>query len=496
MKTNSLATQRGLFIDGVWQQAIAGGTTTISDPATGESVGHSALAGAADIDAAVDAAVRAQPGWGATHPDDRAAILHRAADLVVQRVEEIAVVLTREQGKPLLDSRKEILFGARVLHYYAEEGRRLGGAIRPSSRGDVRSLVSWAPVGVVGAIVPWNYPVDLYCWKIGPALAAGNVVVAKPPAETPLAVGLVVQCMADAGLPAGVLNDLPGALEAGERLSRQPRVDMITATASTRTGQELMRAAAGTLKKLSLELGGQCPFIVLDDADIEEAATAAARRSFSNAGQICIAVNRVLVADDLADDFTAALAACAEQIILGHGLDPAVTCGPTTTRAVGQRAVEHISDAVQHGARLIAGGNPAKGGDMDRGHFFQPTILDRVPLAARVMNEETFGPVVAVHRLDRGADIASVAALANATPSGLAAYIFGADLDRAWVLAEQLHVGGVGININDITELQAPFGGWKMSGFGRELGPEALTAFSQQRHVRIRRRATPATVLR
>lgn len=496
MSTKLSTVDRGLYIDGAWRQAVAGNSTVISDPATGELVGHCALAMEADVDAAVDAAVRAQPTWAAAHPDERAAILHRVADLMTQRVDDIAVLLTREQGKPLPDSEKEVLFGAQVLHFYAEEGRRLAGSIRPSSHADVRSLVGWAPVGVVGAIVPWNYPVDLYCWKIGPALAAGNTIVVKPPAETPFAIGLVVQCLADAGLPPGVLADLPGALAAGQRLSHHPQIGMITATASTRTGQELMRAAAGTLKKLSLELGGQCPFIVLDDADVPDAAAAAARRSFSNAGQICIAVNRVLVADDLADDFADALAANAEQIVLGHGLDPAVAYGPTTTAAVGQRAQEHIADAVAYGARLIAGGGPASGRGLDRGQFFRPTVLDRVPLDARVMNEETFGPVVAVHRMPAGADIAAVAAAANATPYGLAGYIFGGDLDRAWVLAEQLQAGGVGVNINDITELQAPFGGWKMSGFGRELGPEGLRAFCQQRHIRIRRRSTPTTVLR
>lgn len=496
MSTDQAIADRGLYIDGGWRRSASGDTVTIHDPATGELVGNSALAGAADVDAAVDAATRAQPDWARTPPEERATILHRAAELVVQRADEIAVMLTREQGKPIPDSRKEILFGADVLHYYAEEGRRQGGSIRPSVRPDIRSLVSWAPVGVVAAIVPWNYPVDLYCWKIGPALAAGNAVVVKPPAETPFAVGLLAQCLADAGLPAGILADLPGALDAGKRLSSHPHIDMITATASTRTGQSLMRAAADTLKKLSLELGGQCPFIVLDDADVQEAATAAARRSFSNAGQICIAVNRILVADALADDFTAAVADAATRIVLGHGLDPAIDYGPITTPAVGQRAAEHITDAVGQGARVIAGGGPARGGDLDRGHFFRPTVLDHVPVTARIMNEETFGPVVAVHRLAPGTDVAAVAAIANATPYGLAAYVFGNDLDRAWVLADQLHVGGVGININDITELQAPFGGWKMSGFGRELGPEALTAFSQQRHVRIRRRATPATVLR
>jgi succinate-semialdehyde dehydrogenase / glutarate-semialdehyde dehydrogenase len=476
--------ERGLYLSGRWVQASGAGTVEVTDPATGEIVGRSALAGVADVDAAVESARVAFQEWRRMHPDERAAILLRGARLIEERVDEIARTLTLEQGKPLADSRKEILFGATVLRYYAEEGRRLGGAVRPSSRSDVRSMVTWEPVGVVGAIVPWNYPVDLYCWKIGPALAAGNSVVAKPPVEAPLAVGLVVQCMHDAGLPAGVLNDIPGGLEAGQRMSTHPGIDMITATASTSTGQNIMRSAATTMKRLSLELGGQSPFIVLDDADIEEAAEAATRRSFSNTGQICIAVNRILVADSLADDFVAAVADHASRITLGHGLDAGVTCGPAAHPSVIATAQRHVADAVERGARLVHGGTVASPSGLEAGRFFVPTVLDDVPLQARSMNEETFGPVVAVHRYSPSDDVVEIA---NRSDFGLAAYVYGRDLDRAWAVAEELNVGGVGVNINDVTELQAPFGGWKMSGFGRELGVEGLHGFSQQRHVRLRR---------
>ncbi|WP_349867315.1 aldehyde dehydrogenase family protein [Leifsonia sp. WHRI 6310E] len=479
---------RSLYIDGRWVAARSGETIDVVDPATRRLVGRSSLAGAPDVDLAVEAARIGFATWSRTPAAERASILHRAAALVNERVDEIAAALTLEQGKPLADSRKEILFGAVVLDYYAEEGKRLGGSVRPSDRPDIRSIVSWAPLGIVGAIVPWNYPIDLYCWKIGPALAAGNAVIVKPPLETPLAVGLLVQALHDAGLPAGVLADLPGGIEAGQRLASHPQVDMITATASTRTGQALMRTAADTMKRLSLELGGQSPFIVLDDADVEEAAAAAARRSFSNTGQICIAVNRVIVADSLADDFVAALAEEASRIRLGHGTDDDVTCGPATTAGVIRTARAHIDDALARGATLVAGGSTAAVDDLPDGLFFQPTVLDHVPTTALSMNEETFGPVVAVHRF---APYESATALANATPFGLAAYVYGRDLDRAWAVAEGLHAGGVGVNVNDVTELQAPFGGWKMSGFGRELGPEGLTGFSQQRHIRIRRHRLP-----
>ena len=311
--------ERELFIGGAWRAAKSGRRLEIHDLATGERVGSTALADATDVDLAVAAAKRALPGWAEMHADARASILHRAADLIVERIATIADLLTREQGKPIPDAEKEIRFGVEVIRYYAEEGRRLGGTIRASARTDIRSLVVSSPVGVVGAITPWNYPVDIYAWKLGPALAAGCSVVVKPPHETPLAVGMVAQCFADAGLPAGVLNDVPGTgPEAGAALASHPDVRMITATASTSAGQSMMRAAAETLKRLTLELGGHCPFVVLGDADIAEAASAAARRSFSNMGQICIAVNRILVADAIYDEFVDALASETRRIKLGH----------------------------------------------------------------------------------------------------------------------------------------------------------------------------------
>ena len=275
-----------------------------------------------------------------------------------------------------------------MIRYYAEEGRRIGGSIRPSSQEDIRSLVISAPVGVVGAVTPWNYPVDLYAWKVGPALAAGCTMVAKPPHETPLAIGLVVQCFADAGLPPGVLNDLPGTgPEAGAALASHPSVRMMTATASTAAGQSIMRAAADTMKRLSLELGGQSPFIVLGDADIDEAA-AAARRSFSNMGQICIAVNRILVADKACARFLEALAAETTRIKLGHGVEPGVAYGPVLNESVRVRTATHVADALRRGGRLIVGGSPPKGDEYKQGFFFNPTLIDGADDRALVMTEE------------------------------------------------------------------------------------------------------------
>ncbi|RGE21606.1 aldehyde dehydrogenase family protein [Leucobacter sp. wl10] len=479
--------ERGVCIGGEWVAALSGETAEVRDPATGELVGTSAVAGAGDVDRAVEAGHAGSARWAALTADERCEILLRAAALIDERIERIAELLTREQGKTVVDSRKEITFGARVIRYYAEQGRRVAGSIRPAARRDIRSLVTWEPLGVVAAIVPWNYPVDLYAWKVGPALAAGNAVIVKPPIETPLAVAEIVRCLFDAGLPEGVLSDLPGAFEAGSRLSEHPGIAAITATASTATGQAIMRSAASTLKRVTLELGGHSPFVVLDDADVAEAAAAAARRSFSNAGQICIAVNRILVDERVADDFVEAVAAEARAIRLGHGFDPGVTGGPVTTAAVIEKSRRHIDEALASGARLRAGGGGAEvDARLDPSLFFEPTVLDGVPADALVMREETFGPLVAVHRFGAGDDVAE---LANRGDYGLAAYVFGGDLDRAWGIAERLHVGGVGVNVNDVSELQAPFGGWKMSGFGRELGPEGLQGMMQQRHVRIRRRA-------
>lgn len=475
---------RGLFIDGAWRPALDGKRLEIPNPATGETVGSTALAGPADIDRAVRAAERAFPSWAGTHADERARILHRAADLIAARLGAIALMLTREQGKPIPDAAKEIGFGIEVLRYYAEEGRRIGGALRPSSRSDVRNIVYSQPTGVVGAIVPWNYPVDLYCWKIGPALAAGCSMVTKPPHETPLAIAMVVECLAEAGLPPGVLNDLPGTgAEAGAALAAHPDVRVVAATASVAAGQSIMRAAAQDMKRLSLELGGQCPFIVLEDADIAEAASAATRRSFSNMGQICISVNRILVAEPIHDRFVAAMLAAMEKIELGDGARPGVLYGPVLNEAVRARVSRHIADGVARGGRLLVGGSVPAAPELARGFFFTPALLDDAPDGSLPMTEEAYGPLAAIRRVR---DDSEAVAVANALPYGLAGYVYSGDLERAWGLAERLEIGAVGINVNDTTDLQAPFGGWKLSGIGRELGPEGLEPYRERKLIRMR----------
>jgi succinate-semialdehyde dehydrogenase / glutarate-semialdehyde dehydrogenase len=472
-----------LFIGGEWAEAASGERLQIRDPATGDLVGEAARGAKEDARRALEAAQASQLGWAATPPAERAELLHRAANLIRECIWELARVLTLEQGKPLADAHKEIAFGCEVIDYYAEEGRRVGGEWRPSSTPGVRSLVLRQPVGVVAAIVPWNYPIDLLSWKIAPALAAGCTVVAKPASGTPLATAQVVRCFAEAGLPPGVLNLVigPGG-EVGDELVSNPISRKITITGSTATGRRVMELAARHIKRLTLELGGQTPLIVLDDADLDTVVPAAVRRSYSNMGQICIAVNRILVDKRLEQDFVAAFAEQARSLNLGHGLDEGVDYGPLFDTSTRERAARHVADAVARGAQLVAGGHTPADGDYEQGWFYEPTVLARTSPAMLVMNEETFGPVAAVTsvRSDNEA-----LALANATPYGLAAYVFGRDLERCLRIAEQLEAGGVGVNINDVTELQAPFGGWKESGFGRELGPEGLHACLELKHVRI-----------
>lgn len=471
---------RGLLIGG---RVVAGAEVRpVVNPTDGSLVAHYAVATPADVDRAVADAHERGRAWTALHPDERAAILRRGAAAIREHVDDIARVLTLEQGKPVPDSVKEILFGATVFEYYAEEGRRVHGSSRPNASAETMSMVSYHPVGVVAGIVPWNYPVDLYAWKVAPALAAGCPVVVKPPEEAPLAIGMVTELLVAAGLPPGTLADLPGGADVGQRLAAHPDVAMITATCSTATGKAIMRAAAENLTRVSLELGGHCPLVVLPDADVALAARAAARRSFSNMGQICIAVNRVVVVDEVADAFVDALRAEVAGYVLGDPSDPAVGYGPCTTARVVEKARGHVADALERGARLVIGGHEPDG--FAAGHYFLPTVLDHVPADALVMTEETFGPVLAVHRVGT---VGEAVAVANATDYGLAAYVYGEDLGQALAVAERIEAGGVGVNVNDVSELQAPFGGWKQSGLGRELGPEGLHAYLETKHTRVRR---------
>jgi succinate-semialdehyde dehydrogenase/glutarate-semialdehyde dehydrogenase len=473
-----------LLIGGRWVEAAAGARSTIHDPATGEPVGDVAFGDATDADRALAAATTSFPAWSRTPVAERSRILHRSAELLRERLEPMAVTLTREQGKPLPDSRKELRFTAQVFDYYADIAAHRFDEWRPSALPEMRSLVIRQPVGVVVAIVPWNFPVDLFSWKVAPALAGGCTVICKPAPETPLATAQAVQCLLDAGLPDGVLNFVVGPVETlGEALITDPRSRMIAFTGSTASGRRIMALASAHVKRLNLELGGHTPLIVLDDADLDMTIPAAVRRSFSNMGQICNSVNRLYVAEKVVDEFEERFVDATSRLKLGPGLEPGVEYGPMINDRQVERTRAHVEDAVGRGARLLWGGHPPEEERFRRGHFYLPTVLSGVPDEARAMREETFGPVAPIAPFET---LDEVVRRANSTEYGLVAYVFGRDVAKALLVAERLEFGGVGINVNDVTELESPFGGWKESGIGREMGREGLEAYLEPKHIRIR----------
>lgn len=472
-----------MLINGVWEDALSEDWTVIRNPATGDPVAEVPVGGREEARMALEAAQRAFPNWAGVSTEERARLLHRAADLLRERLEEISRWLTLEQGKPIRDARKEIAWTARVFDYYAEEGKRIFGEWIPTGSPHIRSLVIRQPVGVAAVIAPWNYPVELLAWKVAPALAAGCTVVAKPASAAPVAAAEMIRALHDAGLPPGTINLVLGpGRTVGAELVENPIARKIAFTGETETGRWIMERAARSIKRVSLELGGQSPMIVCRDADLEKAVAAGVRRAFSNMGQICISVNRIYVAEEIADTFIARFAEQARSLRIGNGLDPEVELGPMFNEEVRQKTREHIADAVSKGAQVLCGGHEPAGEEFQRGYFFLPTVLTEVDHSMRVMREETFGPVAPIMRF-RNLDEAI--ALANDSPYGLAAYVFTRDLHTAFYIAERLEAGGIGVNINDVTELQAPFGGWKESGLGRELGRWGLESYLELKHIRI-----------
>ena len=474
---------RGLLLGS--EEVVNQDIQEVLNPATRAVVGTFPMASADAVDNAVRICTQAQPAWGRKSIDSRSAVLSSAAALIDTHAQEIAQVLTLEQGKPIADAVKEVRFSAEVFRYYARNTEVLSEQQRRTVSQGIHSLVRRAPIGVVAGIVPWNYPVDLWAWKVAPALIAGNAIVMKPPIESPLAAGMVARLLYEAGLPDGVLCDIPGGIEAGRAIASHPEIDAISATCSTAAGVSIMRDAAATMKRLTLELGGNCPLVVLDDADIRLAAAAATRRSFSNTGQICIAVNRIIVQGGVADEFAAAMVDAVNQIRVGDGMHPDVTMGPATTDAVRVKARSHIDDALSRGAQVLPTAQLDEEIANSSGFFMAPAVLDHVPEAALIAREETFGPAVGILRVDSDAEALRIA---NDSIYGLAAYVYTSDEQRGQRFARELEYGGVGVNVNDVTELDAPFGGWKMSGFGRDLGPEGLIAMTEMQHIRSQRR--------
>jgi succinate-semialdehyde dehydrogenase/glutarate-semialdehyde dehydrogenase len=433
-------------------------------------------AGREDATRAVEAAHGAFPGWAALAAPDRAKLLFKAAALMLERKEELARILTSEQGKPLKEAQGEIEYAAAFVTWYAEEGKRVYGETIPASVAHKRLLVIKQPVGVVVAITPWNFPAAMVTRKIAPALAAGCPVVLKPAEQTPLTAIVLFQIFEEAGFPAGVVNLIAtrDPSEVGRELLENPLVRMIAFTGSTEIGKLLMRGAAAQVKRISLELGGNAPFIVFEDADLDKAVAAAVSSKFRNMGQTCICANRIYVQDSILESFTTKFVERVRQLKMGNGLEEGVHVGPLIDEGGFKKVCAHVEDAVAKGARILTGGTPRTDGPFAHGHFFEPTVLADVRKGMQILEEETFGPVAPLVPFR---DEAEVIQAANDTRFGLAAYFYSQNVSRCIRVAEQLEYGIVGANDAMPAVPQAPFGGMKESGFGREGGREGIEEF-------------------
>jgi len=464
LKDLSLVKRQG-FIDGEWVDADSGAVFAVTDPATGQTLIEVADMGVAETQRAIDAAARALPAWRARTAKDRGAILRRWFDLIIAHTEDLAQLMTAEQGKPLAEARGEVAYGASFIEWFAEEGKRAYGDIIPTSGTDRRLMVLKQPIGVCAAITPWNFPIAMITRKVAPALAAGCTVVAKPAEATPLSALALVELAVQAGLPAGVLNlivaDAPNAPAIGLALCTSPVVRKVSFTGSTEVGRILLRQSADSVKKLSLELGGNAPFIVFDDADLDAAVEGALASKYRNAGQTCVCANRIYVQDSVYEAFAAKLAAKVAQFKVGAGAEPGVQVGPLIEAAAVSKVQAHVADALAKGASLLLGGKPHALG----GLFFEPTILTNVTAEMRIAREETFGPVAPLFRFK---DEAEAIAMANDTEFGLAAYFYARDVGRIFRVAEALESGMVCVNSGILSNEVSPFGGVKQSGLGRE----------------------------
>ncbi len=475
-----------LLINGAWRASADGATLDVTNPANGSLVASISQAAVSDVQAALQAAAEAFPTWAALPARERARLMHDAMDIFRANLDDANRLLTLEHGKPLNDSRKENSYSADVIDFYAGEGRRIEGTHFAGDLGPTHSFVVKQPVGVVAAITPWNFPVDLLAWKVGPGLAAGCTFVIKPPSEAPLAATLFVRSFVEAGIPPGVINLVTGpGRTVGAELVTNPLSRKIAFTGSTATGLWIAEQAAKQLKRVTLELGGSAPFVVCDDADLDIAVPEALRRAYSHTGQICISVNRIFVQRTRYAEFAERFADAASRLrVTADGIaEPDADMGPVINAAGLETIRQHVTDAIERGARLLTGGASPEGPQYAGGNFYLPTVLADVSPAMRVMREETFGPVTPIAAFDT---LAEGIALANDTPYGLAAYVYTSDLDKAFYAAKHLQAGGVGINVNDITDMRGPFGGMKLSGTGRELGQAGMDAYLETKHVRLR----------
>jgi succinate-semialdehyde dehydrogenase / glutarate-semialdehyde dehydrogenase len=465
------------YIDGSWCDADSGKTLAVTDPGSATQLGTVPAMGEAETARAIAAAQRALPAWRAKTAGERAKLLRALFELMMANQDALGELLTREQGKPLAEAKGEIAYGASFIEWFAEEGKRAYGEVIPGHAPDRRIVCLKQPVGVVAAITPWNFPTAMITRKLGPALAAGCTIVIKPASATPYSALALAVLAERAGIPAGVVNVVTGSARAiGGEMTRNPAVRKLTFTGSTEIGRQLLRECADTVKKVSMELGGNAPFLVFDDADIDAAVEGAMISKFRNNGQTCVCTNRFYVQDGVYDAFVSKLAERVRAMKVGYGMDKDVTVGPLIDEAAVAKVEEHLADALAGGAQLIAGGKRSELG----GTYFQPTVVAEVKADMLLAREETFGPLAGIIRFT---DEADAIALANDSEFGLASYFYSRDLSRVWRVAEALEAGIVGINTGLISTEVAPFGGIKQSGLGREGSRHGLDDYMEIKYL-------------
>ena len=468
-----------ILIGSEWLDADDGAHFAVHNPANAETVGHALRCTVADVEHAIEAAHTAFPAWRDLPAKFRAQLLRRWFDLILAHRDDLAAIMVSEQGKPLAEARGEIEYAASFIEWFSEEARRVYGDVVPSPWADRRMFTLKQPVGVAALITPWNFPAAMLTRKAGAALAAGCTVVAKPASQTPFTALALAELAQRAGLPPGVLNVVTGDAETiGRVLTTHPLVRKVSFTGSTAVGKQLLAQSVPTLKHVSLELGGNAPFIVFDDADLDAAVAGAVASKYRNSGQTCVCANRVFVQDSIYDAFAEKLAAAVAQLKVGDGFATGVEIGPLISAAALEKVEAHIADALANGAKLLTGGHRHALG----GQFFQPTVLANARPDMLVCRDETFGPVAPLIRF---ADEAEVIRMANDTEFGLAAYAYTRDLGRAWRLAEQLDYGMVGINAGLISTAEAAFGGVKQSGLGREGGRSGIDEYLESKYVNL-----------
>jgi succinate-semialdehyde dehydrogenase / glutarate-semialdehyde dehydrogenase len=467
------------YINGEWLSALGGDTQSIFNPATGQLIGTVPMMGRQEARRAIAAANQALPAWRSLPAKERSARLRAWFELMLEHREELACLMTIEQGKPVAEARNEILYAASFVEWFAEEGKRVYGDVIPSPQADKRLLVIKQPIGVTAAITPWNFPSAMITRKAAPALAAGCTMVLKPAPQTPFSALALAALAQQADIPAGVFNVVTGsAEEIGGEFTSNPTVRKLTFTGSTQIGRLLMAQCANDVKKMSLELGGNAPFIVFEDADLDKAAEGALIAKYRNNGQTCVCTNRIYVHDSVYDDFVLRLKSAVDGLKVGNGLESGITIGPLINDAAVEKVKSHISDALSKGAKILTGGKPHSLG----GYFFEPTILTDVTQDALVAKEETFGPLAPIFRFH---DESEAVGFANDTEYGLAAYFYTKNLSRAFRVAEALEYGMVGINSGAISNEVAPFGGIKSSGLGREGSKYGIEEYLEIKYINI-----------